>query len=1042
MVTENVDIRFRESGARVIKRRIDELATSADHATRSIYLMRRAMFALGGAGILRVLTQQIDMLTNVENRLRLTTQSAENLEAVQSRLFNIARDTRTAFESVATVYSRTALAVRSLGVSQQETLDFTESLSKATILSGASAREANAALIQLSQGMASGTLRGDELRSVLEQLPYVADVIAQELTRMGEYGQVGRGELRTLAADGVVTTDIILRAFQNANDEINRLFDETVPTIGQALDIANTNWLQFLDTMDDTYGVSQKVAQAIIFLSDNIELIVGSLATLATAWTLAFAGRQISNILSWVSALRAGAVQMARITEVENLRAAASVRRAQAQVAANAADQAAIRQGIVQLQQNRQILLQQKAEQAYTVSGTRARNVMTGQFVRLSEAKANLTRTNLALLRTKRALRASGAQLATSTAAQAGAANTLAAANTRLAGAQAASSSISARLARTFPLLAGGLNAAADAARGLWAILAANPIGAIITAITLAVAAFWRWGNAIKVTEDGVVGLKDAFIAAVQLMYEWIQPFAQSLISGIGSAVSSVIGFFASMSDEVLAVIDFVVNAFYTGFTAIPRFVVAVIGGIVAVIQQLGPGAGSAIDAVVDIFVDGFEAVANIGVAAVNKIIQAFNSLAGTRVGELLGIDEINALNDINLDSFRTNFGDGGRGAGEAFAEGFYSAWDATSLENVAGAVGTALQPIGDAIITRARENISAAETEAERLATERQAEIDAGGGGGGSGSGSGSTDKNFNDILNGMRQEIELLRLSTRERERAQEILKIEEQLKRSLTQSERELADATLRQLEAARTQAEVLESIEGPRIEAQENLAALNALYEQGRIQIEDYTRALREMQAAADEASGTLMGGFRAAISSSIQSLGEIGKSLGDVVVSAAGNAADAIVEFAKTGELNIRQFFTELFSQLLKLAAQQLLLRFLGSFLGIPMIGFSNGGSILPGFATGGSIKPSGPGSTDSQIVSFAKRPDERVDILTPAQQNAQKQNNKRMQEGEQQAQKTELNVVNVLDPQLVGRYLRSTDGREAIVNVITEEGLI
>ena len=160
MVTENVDIRFRESGARIVKRRIDEIGQSANNATRGIFLMQRAIFVLGGFGAARALQRQVDLLTNVENRLRLTTGSTQELEAVQTRLFKVARDSRSAFEGVAEIYSRTALSVKNLGISTDETVRFTESLAKASILSGASTREANAALIQLSQGLASNRLSG------------------------------------------------------------------------------------------------------------------------------------------------------------------------------------------------------------------------------------------------------------------------------------------------------------------------------------------------------------------------------------------------------------------------------------------------------------------------------------------------------------------------------------------------------------------------------------------------------------------------------------------------------------------------------------------------------------------------------------------------------------------------------------------------------------------------------------------------------------------------------------------------------------------
>jgi tape measure domain-containing protein len=319
MVTENVDIRFRETGARVIKRRIDQIGVAANSATRGIFLMQRALFVIGGAGVLRGLTRQLDTLTEYENRLKLTATSASNLDSVQRRLFQTARDSRTGFEAVAEIYTRTALSVRELGVSQAETIRFSESLSKATIISGASAREAHAALVQLGQGMASNTLRGDELRSVLEQLPYVADIISRSLG-------VTRGELRELGAEGKISAETILKAFREAETEIDQLFANTMPTISQALSVANTNWLEFLDGVDDSTNASGKLAQAIIVLSNNIGIIVGTVGTLALALAAVFVGKAITGISNYILNLRGAALASLRLLEIERLRAASSVR--------------------------------------------------------------------------------------------------------------------------------------------------------------------------------------------------------------------------------------------------------------------------------------------------------------------------------------------------------------------------------------------------------------------------------------------------------------------------------------------------------------------------------------------------------------------------------------------------------------------------------------------------------------------------------------------------------------------------------------------
>jgi tape measure domain-containing protein len=1035
MVTENVDIRVRETGARIIKRKFDDIGKAANNATRGIFLMQRALFVLGGAGILRGISRQLDMLTNYENRLRLTATSAKNLEDVQRSLFQVARDSRSSFESVAEIYSRTALSVRELGVSQRETLQFTESLAKATIISGASAREAHAALIQLGQGMASNTLRGDELRSVLEQLPFVADVISKSLG-------VTRGELRKLGSEGKISASTILTAFREAKDEIDGLFANTVPTISQAMTILNTNWLEFLDNLDDANGISAKLANSIIFLSNHIEGLVTVVVTLGAIWAASFAADQVAKVLAFVKVSKTLILRGSRLIEIENLRAASSVRRAQAQVAANAADMAAIRQGIIQLQQSRAILTQQKAEQAFTVINGRARNVLTGQFVNLTAAKANLNRTSRALLLTEAALRTSGAQLAASTAAQAGAANTLAAANTRLAGAQAASNTLTAKLSRTFPLMAGGVRIAIGAIRVLWGILAANPIGLLISLIALVVVGFAKWGNAIKVTSDGVVGLKDVAVAAFQLIYEKIAPIGTFLREQFGNAIEFVTLKFAGMGDFILSTSKTVINIFYNMFTAIPRLAIASIAGVIAALEVLPKGAANIGAAIANGLIAGFEAFANGAIKAINFVISGLNELlsfvGADAAAELFGFSgQVGKIGEISLGRFKG----AGDEAGNAFAEGFADSWDSTSLDSVVSSLGTAMEPIGTAITDRARQNIDAA---AEDLAMSQSLDGGNGQSGGtapsaGSGSGSGSSkanSKDFGSILNSMQREIDLLRLTNKERKIQEEILKIEKELKRGLTDAEKSQAVAALQSLEAAKAQAEVLESIVGPREKAQEQLQALNALYEQGRIGIEDYTNALREMQIAADTTAGTMAGGFKAAINGAIMSTSELGAALGDIVVGAADKAADAIVEFAKTGKFNMKQFFADLFADITKLIAKQLILKALGF-----VFGFSKGGSIGGnnglGFATGGSLGVTGPGSTDSQIVSFAKRPDERVDILTPGQQAAQRNNlNKGNGGGQTIVQSPPVNVAAVLSPSDIVGAFDGDEGDTLVINIL------
>lgn len=295
-MTERIDIVVSERGSRTVRRSLNDIGGSAERSARSMDLLRSAILALGGAQLVRSLIGLVDTFTNLQNRLRTVTDGTAELAAVTQELFAISQNTRSSFEATAELYARVGLAVRDLGISQRQTLEFTESLNQAIILSGASGQEASAGLIQLSQGLASGTLRGDELRSVLEQLPVVADVIADSLG-------VTRGELRQLGTDGALTADIVLQAFREARGELAERFAETVPTISQAFQVLRNSVLQTIGAFDTSNGLSSALAQSIIVLSGNVETLARVAVAAGVALAINFARVGIGAAIAGVRAL-------------------------------------------------------------------------------------------------------------------------------------------------------------------------------------------------------------------------------------------------------------------------------------------------------------------------------------------------------------------------------------------------------------------------------------------------------------------------------------------------------------------------------------------------------------------------------------------------------------------------------------------------------------------------------------------------------------------------------------------------------------------
>ena len=201
----------------------------------------------------------------LQNRLRVVTSSQEELNSTFKRLQTIARNTRMDLATTTEGYVRMKLATRELGLSSEDVFKFTERLNKAIKVSGAAGQEASAGMMQLSQGLASGRLSGDELRSVLENLPYVADIIAKH---MG----VTRGELRKLGSEGKISAQTVVDAFATAAPEIEKEFGKTAPTLTES-------WQAFKDRMMVAIGSLVVGSGFFEKLGDVLESLAASLVT-------------------------------------------------------------------------------------------------------------------------------------------------------------------------------------------------------------------------------------------------------------------------------------------------------------------------------------------------------------------------------------------------------------------------------------------------------------------------------------------------------------------------------------------------------------------------------------------------------------------------------------------------------------------------------------------------------------------------------------------------------------------------------------------
>lgn len=273
---EHVVKRFGQATARSLDDASAATARLGDSLGRVGQLAAGAFAALQlGQGLGDVL-RLADAYASLEARLRVASAGFGNAAQAQEAIFRIANAARVDVASLAETYGQLARGAGEAGVTQQRLVGITETLAKAVALSGGSAESARAALTQLSQGLASGTLRGEELNSVLEQTPVVARAIADGLG-------LPIGALREYAAQGKLTADQVLQALERSKDRIEQQFTELPQTIGGALTQLRNNLLQTVGDIDKASQSSSLVADVIGVAASNTNLLAAAGAALAAA---------------------------------------------------------------------------------------------------------------------------------------------------------------------------------------------------------------------------------------------------------------------------------------------------------------------------------------------------------------------------------------------------------------------------------------------------------------------------------------------------------------------------------------------------------------------------------------------------------------------------------------------------------------------------------------------------------------------------------------------------------------------------------------
>ncbi|EJF5174069.1 tape measure protein [Salmonella enterica] len=204
-----------------------------------------------------------DNINLLQSRINLYTKSQQETNQVFGQLQEISNRAGVSLQETAQTFTQFAAAGKDMGVSNQQVLQLVQNLQTMARVSGASGEGASAAIYQLSQAFASGRLQGDEFRSVAEQMPIILDILSKKLG-------VTRGELRQMATDGKLNSDVLLMLSGDFS-ELDAQAAKLPRTVAQASDALMNNLGVAADALNDKLGLSQGVAKSIDGVSQALD---------------------------------------------------------------------------------------------------------------------------------------------------------------------------------------------------------------------------------------------------------------------------------------------------------------------------------------------------------------------------------------------------------------------------------------------------------------------------------------------------------------------------------------------------------------------------------------------------------------------------------------------------------------------------------------------------------------------------------------------------------------------------------------------------
>ena len=243
---------------------LNNLTGVSGKAEKTVNTLRNAFATIGAGALAKQFIDTADKIKLLDARLKLATDSTKEFKSQQEQLLKISLQSYTAYSDTVTLFTKLNPALKQVGASTEQVNSVVSSFVKGLQLGGSSAAEASSAILQFSQAMGSGVLRGEEFNAIAEASPKLMSYLAKG---MG----VAQGELRKMAENGELTASRVSNALLKVRDTIDKDFATLPVTVGKAMTNLATATSLMVQDVDNATGATQSLSNMIQEFTGNID---------------------------------------------------------------------------------------------------------------------------------------------------------------------------------------------------------------------------------------------------------------------------------------------------------------------------------------------------------------------------------------------------------------------------------------------------------------------------------------------------------------------------------------------------------------------------------------------------------------------------------------------------------------------------------------------------------------------------------------------------------------------------------------------------